>query len=143
MSNEEKEIRQVFDAMAAAWDKGDAEWFSSYFTEDCDYVTFAGDHLVGRKAIADAHETLLHGILRGSRLKGSIKKIRFLTADVAVVHGVGVVQLRWQKTAPKGRESINTTVFVRQNGEWKATAFHNCRIQKPGFFQKLFMKLLS
>jgi uncharacterized protein (TIGR02246 family) len=143
MSNDEKQIRQVFDAMAAAWDKGDAQLFSSYFTEDCDYVTFAGDHLEGRKANADTHAVLLNGILRGSKLKGSIKKVRFLTPDIALVHGVGVVQLRWQKTAPKGRNSINTNVFVRQQGEWKVTAFHNCRIRKPGFFQKLFMKLFS
>ncbi|GAB3930811.1 SgcJ/EcaC family oxidoreductase [Larkinella terrae] len=143
MTNDEKQIRELLETIKEAWGKGDAQLFSSCFTDDCDYVTFAGDHLEGRKANAEAHKALWSGILRGSKLNGRVKKIRFLTPDIALVYGLGAVQLRWQKAAPKGRDSISTNVVIRQNGTWKITAFHNCRIQKPGFFQKLFMKIFS
>ena len=77
--------------------------------------------------------------MKGSTLHYQIKDIRFLTADIAVVHIIGAVKLRFQKKAPQGRQSINTNTVVRQNGQWKVTAFHNCRIKKPSFMQKLFM----
>ncbi|WP_068622269.1 SgcJ/EcaC family oxidoreductase [Paenibacillus tuaregi] len=135
------EIESLFERLKLAWDRGDGEAYGACFTEDADYVTFQGEHLQGRKAIADTHQELWNSVLRGSALEGEIKKIRFITPEIAIFHGLGVVKLRWQKTAPKKRDSINTNIAVKQNGEWKIAAFQNSRISGPGLMQKLFMKL--
>jgi uncharacterized protein (TIGR02246 family) len=135
------EIEQLFHQLSQAWDQGDDEAFGACFTEDADYVTFQGDYLKGRKEIEKVHQQLWNGILRGSTMHGEIKQIRFLTPDVAIFHGVGAVKLRFHKTAPKKRNSINTNVIVKNNGEWKIAAFQNSRISKPGLMQTLFMKL--
>ncbi len=124
-----------------AWDRGDGEAYGACFTEDADYVTFQGDHLQGRRAIADTHQELWNSVLRGSTLEGEIKKIHFITPELAIFHGLGAVKLKWQKTAPKKRDSINTNVAIKQNGEWKIAAFQNSRISGPSLMQKIFMKV--
>lgn len=136
-----KEIESLFQKLKFAWDRGDGAAYGSCFTEDADYVTFQGEHLQGRKAIAETHQELWNGVLRGSTLQGEIKKVRFISPEMAIFHGLGVVKLRWQKNAPSKRDSINTNVVVNQNGKWIIAAFQNSRISGPGLMQKIFMKL--
>lgn len=138
---EEKEIKALFARLEKAWNEGNAKAYAACFTADCDYITFAGEHLKGRQQTEDAHQKLFTGILKKSKLVGEIKDFRFLTSDVAILHGVGAVQLRWQKSAPESRKSINTLVALKENSEWKLAAFHNCRIQKPNLFQRFFLFL--
>ncbi|WP_284646232.1 SgcJ/EcaC family oxidoreductase [Paenibacillus silviterrae] len=139
-TEETQAIAELFFRLKQAWDDGDAAAYGSCFTEEADYVTFQGEHLQGRQAITDVHQALWQGVLKGSKLVGEIKKIRMLTTDFAVFHGVGAVKLRWQKTAPPKRDSINTNVVVKQQGEWKIAAFQNSRISEPGLVQRLFTK---
>jgi uncharacterized protein (TIGR02246 family) len=63
-----KAIGALFAKMCEAWNKGNGELFGSCFTEDADYVTFMGQHLKGRKQIADVHQMLFAGPLKGSVL---------------------------------------------------------------------------
>jgi len=133
-------IMQLFAQMSEAWNKGDAESFAACFTDDADYVTFNGSHLKGRREIADVHARLWSGVLRGSLLLGSSQELRFAAPDVALVHAVGAVQLRWQKRPPTRRLSINTNVVLKVNGQWRIAAFHNCRMQQPGWLQRLLVK---
>jgi uncharacterized protein (TIGR02246 family) len=128
-----KAIGTLFEKLGEAWNKGNGELFGSCFTEDADYVTFMGQHLKGRKQIADVHQMLFAGPLKGSVLVSSATvdlHPRFITPDVAVVHAIGEVQLAVPAHDPNDRGSINTNVVVKQNGEWKLTVFHNCRIQE-------------
>jgi uncharacterized protein (TIGR02246 family) len=136
-------IGQIMEGLCTAWNAGDATAYAAYFTTDCDYITFAGEHIRGRAGNTAAHAALFKGILKGSKLHGQVKDWRLLNDQTILVHGTGTVQLRWQKKAPAKRQSINTYVLVKQQEEWKIAAFHNCRIQKPGWLQKLLMKTFS
>ena len=131
-----KALSDLFAALSDAWNKGDGAAFGDCFTEDADYVTFMGQHLKGKQQIAEVHQWLFQGPLRGSRLESSLLsevRPRFITPDVAVIHGIGEAKLADTAQDPNDRGSINTNVVIRQNGEWKITAFHNCRIQEmPG-----------
>ncbi|UFH53807.1 SgcJ/EcaC family oxidoreductase [Spirosoma sp. KNUC1025] len=143
---EETAIRQVLDKMALAWNAGDAHSFVDCLTADCDYVTFAGQHIKGREANEQIHQDLFNSwALKGSTLHpGSDQPtIAFLSDTIALMHSTGTVQLRFQKTPPTDRLSIQTTVLIKRNGEWKIRAFHNGRIQKPGLFQRLMMAFKS
>lgn len=136
MENQEKEIQamsELFAALSDAWNRGDGAAFGECFTEDADYVTFMGQHLKGREQIADVHQMLFNGPLKGSKLVSSATvelNPRFLTPTVAVVHAIGESTLADAAMDPANRGSINTNVVVKQNGKWKITAFHNCRIQE-------------
>ena len=62
--------------------------------------------------------------------KYDIQKIKFISDEVAVVHCLTGIKAQWQRVVSKNK--INTNVVVKQNGEWKISAFHNTQIKKPG-----------
>ena len=66
---------------------GDA--FAAPFEENGDLVGFDGTHLWGSKEIASFHQYPFDMFLKGSRLVGKVRSVRFLTTDVAVMHAVG------------------------------------------------------
>ena len=126
------DIQTLFSNLGEAWNKGDGTLYGNCFTEDADYVTFMGQHLKGRKQIADVHQWLFDGPLKGSKMEPTSTmelQPRFVTPDAAIVHGEGEVKLADPDQDSGERESINTNVLVKKGGEWKITAFHNCRIQ--------------
>lgn len=141
-SADEAAIRNVLATLSEAWNKADVTAFASVFTEDVDYVTFMGTHLKGIPENVKAHQQLWNStFMKGSRLEGEVKDVRFLNETTAIVHAVGAVKLRWQKKAPTNRLSISTNVLVKRNGQWLITAFHNCRIQKLPWFIRLLSVL--
>jgi uncharacterized protein (TIGR02246 family) len=128
-----KAIRELFARLSVAWNRGDGEAYADCFTEDADYVTFMGQHLKGIRQIADVHRMLFQGPLKGSMLVSSADtdlQPRFISPDTAIVHAIGEIRLPAPAPNPGDRRSINTNVIVKRYGEWKLTAFHNCRIQE-------------
>ncbi|MEU6830806.1 SgcJ/EcaC family oxidoreductase [Nocardia beijingensis] len=123
---DEDEIRDLLDRQARAWAEGDAESFAAVFTPDADYITWLGTHFKGRAAIATSHVPLFEKYLKGTRLDGEITQLRFLTPDVAVVHGRGAV-LKGRRRRTRRNTKVQTTVAVRQNGRWQIAAFHNTK----------------
>lgn len=116
---------------------------SLHLTEDCDYITFKGTHIKGRRAFIQMHEELMNNFMfRGARLEGDIEQVRFLNDTTAVVIATGAIRFRWQKKVPAGRHSINTTVWVKyKKEEWQMASFHNCRVKPMGAFAKWMMRL--
>jgi uncharacterized protein (TIGR02246 family) len=139
---DEADIRKLFENLVISWNTGDGGAYAAQFTEDSDYIAFDGTHFKGRKANAENHQNLFATFLKGSTLEQQrITDLRFLTSEVALLHMVGAVKLRWQKKPAPGRFSIQTLVAVKQNGEWKFAAFHNSRIQKRNWLMNLLLIL--
>jgi uncharacterized protein (TIGR02246 family) len=138
---DETALHALFARLEHAWNAGDATAYSQCFTPDSDYITFEGGHLQGRHANAEAHQKLFETFVKGSKLTGQIKDIRFLTPDVAVLHATGNVRLRWQSRPAPGRESIQTYVAVKRDGTWRFAAFHNSRIAQRDWYHYLGLML--
>jgi uncharacterized protein (TIGR02246 family) len=130
-------LHELFARLERTWNAGDATAYSECFTPDCDYITFEGGHLQGRNENAHAHQKLFDTFLKGSKLEGRIKDIRFLTPDVAVLHATGNVRLRWQSRPAPGRESIQTYVAINRDGVWQFASFHNSRILQRDWYHYL------
>jgi uncharacterized protein (TIGR02246 family) len=135
--SEQQEILEVFNQRCAAWDKGDASAYASYYSEDADYITYQGEHLKGRKQIAEVHQRMLNSLLKGSRMQEHTREVRFLAPDIAVVIVVGAIKLRWQRKAPKRRLSINTNLLLKQDGHWKIAVFQNDRIRGKALLERI------
>jgi len=135
---DEISILELFTKLRDAWNSGDAESYGSYFTDNCVYITYDGQHLTGKTENVEFHNKLFKTFLKVSKLSEQIKGIRFLINDIVIVHHTGTIQLRFQKNVPRWRTSINNNVPVRKNGQWKISAFHNCRIRKPGIILRVF-----
>jgi uncharacterized protein (TIGR02246 family) len=129
---DEAAIRGLFHNLLDDWGKGDGYSYGSRFTEDADYVAFDGSRTKGREEIASWHQQLFDKYLKGSSLTGRVEGVRFLGPDVALMHALGSTVMR-DKTEPSPeRDSIQTFVAVKRNGEWLFAAFHNTRLRPIG-----------
>jgi uncharacterized protein (TIGR02246 family) len=126
---DEGDIRDLFGRLLDDWGRGDGEAYGSRFTEDADYVAFDGSHTRGRRAIANSHQELFDKYLKGTRLTGRIESVKFLGSDTALVHATGDTVKRGKTRPSPERNSIQTLVAVRHEGEWRFTAFHNSRVR--------------
>jgi uncharacterized protein (TIGR02246 family) len=124
---DEATIRSFPQAMIAAWNRGDATAFAEPFAEDASFIAFEGTELSGRKAIVDFHQPLFDKQLRGTRLEGGVRFVRFLGRDVAVLHGRCGVLLPGRERTIASRESMQLFVCTRARGAWRVDAMMNAR----------------
>jgi uncharacterized protein (TIGR02246 family) len=126
---DEAAVCELYQQLMDGWNRGSGDAFAAVFTEDGDLVAFDGTHFKGRKEIAPFHQQLFDKWMKGSRLVGQVEHVRFLSPDVALLHAVGGTVMR-DKTGPSPeRDSIQTLVTTRQNGEWRLAAFQNTRVR--------------
>ena len=114
------------------WNSGDGNAFAAAFAEDADFVAFDGTQFKGRQQIASFHQQLFDLYLKGTRLVGKVRSVRFLTPNVAVMHAVGGTVMPGQSDLEPERISIQTLVATKRDGEWHLAAFHNSRAQYMG-----------
>jgi uncharacterized protein (TIGR02246 family) len=127
-SADEPAVRALYQQLMDGWNQGSGDAFAAVFTEDGDLIGFDGTHFKGRQEIAPFHQRLFDKWLKGSRLVGEVKDVRFLSPDVALMHAVGGTVLRGKSEPVPERDSIQTLVATRQDGEWRLAAFQNTRL---------------
>lgn len=128
-------ISALYFQMIDGWNRGSGSIFAAPFAEDGDLLDFDGTHLKGLQNIASVHQQPFDTFLKGSRLVGKIRNIRFLTPDVAIMHAVGGTIMDGQTNIEPERNSIHTIVVKKvdpNNGHWLITAFQNTRVQYFG-----------
>ena len=131
-SADEAAVRNLYQQLLDGWNNGSGDAFAAAFTDDGDLVAFDGTHFKGREEIAPFHQELFDKWLKGTRLVGEVKDVRFLSPDVAVMHAVGSTVMRGKSEPSPERDSIQTLVVVREGGEWRLAAFQNTRVRPMG-----------
>jgi uncharacterized protein (TIGR02246 family) len=126
---DETAVRDLYQELMDAWNKGSGDAFAAVFTQDGDLVAFDGTHFKGREEIAPFHQELFDKWLKGTRLVGRVEDVRFLSPEVALMHAVGSTVMRGKSEPSPERDSIQTLVAVRQDGEWRLAAFQNTRVR--------------
>ena len=124
---DEGAIRAIHQRMIDAWNAGDAVAFAAPFTDEADFVAFEGTHLKGRREIASFHQRIFDTVVKGTRLQGEVKFVRFLSAALAVMHSVVRVTLQGQTEASPSRDSMQLTVVAKRDGEWRSEGLMNAR----------------
>ncbi|WP_084965995.1 SgcJ/EcaC family oxidoreductase [Thermoactinospora rubra] len=132
LTADDTEIKNLFQAFMRAWTDNDAHAFGALFTDDSDYVSYDGTIARGRREHQHNHDLLFRGVLAGSALVGDLESIRYLTPDVAIVHGTASVLMPWRSKLPRRRLSRQTVVLVRTTTGWKIGAIHNGRVRPIG-----------
>ncbi len=141
---DEAAIRAIYQQLMDGWNAGSGDAFASLFEEDGDLVGFDGTHFKGRQEIALFHQRLFDMFLKGSRLVGKVRNLRFLTSDVAVMHAIGGTVMAGQTHLEPERNSVQTLVAIKHNGKWSLAAFQNTRatyLGRPDISQKLTEEL--
>jgi uncharacterized protein (TIGR02246 family) len=129
---DEAAIRTLYQQTIDGWNAGNGDAFAAPYTDVCDYIGFDGTYLKGREEIASLHQMLFDKFVKGSRLVGKIRSIRFLTSDIAIVVAVGGTVMAGQSDIDPERNSIHMLVAIKQNANWRFTAFQNSRAQFIG-----------
>ena len=127
-SADEAAVRALYQQLMDGWNQGSGDAFAAVFTEDGDLIGFDGTHFKGRQEIAPFHQQLFDKWLKGSRLVGQVKDVRLLHPDIALMHAVGGTVMRGKSEPVPERDSIQTLVATRQDGEWRLAAFQNTRL---------------
>jgi uncharacterized protein (TIGR02246 family) len=125
-TEDDKALRTIVQTLEDGWNAGDSAKFASPFASDADYVIVNGQHIRTRAVIDFGHKQIFGTIYKGSKNKHTIKQIRLLKPDVAIVH------VEWnlvygEKLENKAR-AMNSIVALKKDGKWEIAAFHNTPI---------------
>ena len=134
---DKKQINDQIDLFIESWNTHNFERFSEYTTTDLDWVNIVGHWYKGQEQNETHLEALHKSIFKDVEYTKSSTNIRFITADVAVVH------VFWSLGAfypPDGidrgnnkmgdDEELGTFVMLKENGKWLITAAHNIVINQ-------------
>jgi uncharacterized protein (TIGR02246 family) len=127
----EAQIRAIVAEQAAAWDAGDGAAYAKDLAPDASFTNLFGMVMYGAAAFAERHQHILATFYKGTTKHHAIRRIRFVTPDVAIVDIDN--QVRGVKTMPAGigvpPDGIVRTqlmeVFVRRGDRWWVEAYHN------------------
>lgn len=147
-ATDDAQIRALFQDLMQAWTDNDAAAYAALFTEDSDYVSYDGTRATGRAEHQRNHDKLFRGVLAGSALVGEVESVRFITPDVAVLHGTASVLMPWRSRLPERRLSRQTLVLARTPVAWRVSAIHNGRVRpvtvpEPDSFPARMSQLMS
>lgn len=129
MSKDEANIRQIVQQLENGWNTHDGKAFAAPFAADADYVVVNGMYVRGREAIEKGHQGIFDTIFKDSTNKATVKGVRFLRPDVAIVHIEWNLAVRSEGKEDKVR-ALSTLIMTKEGGKWSIAAFHNTRIQE-------------
>ena len=128
---DETAIRQVVKLVENGWNTHDGKAFAAPFATDADYVVVNGTTIKGREAIEKGHTAIFTTFYKDSHNVSTVKSIRFLRPDVAVVHIEWNLEFRAGGETRKGH-AMNTMVMTKDGDKWSIAAFQNTPIQAEG-----------
>ena len=127
MTPDEQSIQEIVQQLEAAWNASDSKAWAAHFAEDASFIHIFGGQLDGRAAIEGSHRVIFDTIYKGSRNQITIRGMRLLKEDVAVIWAAA--RLQTAPGNPMGElESRPTMVMVKDEGKWQIVAFQNTRI---------------
>lgn len=131
VNSADSEIRAIVAAQATAWNAGDGTAYAKDVGSDASFTNLFGMVMYGTAAFAERHRQILATFYRGTTKHHDIRRLRFVTPDVAIVDIDN--EVRGVKAMPAGiavpPDGIVRTqlmeVFVRHGDRWWIEAYHN------------------
>lgn len=121
---DEAAIKKNGEARAAAWNKHEAKALGALFAADADRVSTRGVKS-GRVEIEKDYADEFDGVYKNAMLKDESNKVRFLTADVAILDADHVITGRADGTI----KNHVTATYVKRNGTWALVTYRVIRMQ--------------
>ena len=126
---DEAAIRESVKQLETGWNTKSGAVFAKPFAEDADYVVINGMYFKGRAAIETAHQRIFDTIFKDTKISLTVKQIRFLRSDVAVIHVNGH---RDGPTKELTGDAILTLVMTKEQQGWTIAAFQNTSVAPRG-----------
>jgi uncharacterized protein (TIGR02246 family) len=135
---DEATIRQIIEEQTSAANRHDAQAWCKDFAEDAEFTNPFGMVFQSRGAIEKRHAEIFSGMFHEIRETVSIRQVRFLRQDVAIVATDSEVTN--YQSLPLGVVSTitggvfysrATQTFIKDNGTWRIVARQDVWILKP------------
>jgi len=119
------EIEQVIASVELGFNTNDAEVMNAHVAADATLVSALGVRLVGRDEVMKASEVGLAGPLKDQFAKYTVKDVRFLRPDVALVYKEAHAVAEDGTPIDVEHSMCALYVLVKEDGEWWITARQN------------------
>ena len=129
MVTDEGAIQNILKQMEIAWNSYDSGNFSALFAEDANFIQIFGGQLDGRNAIEASHRHIFDTIYRGSCAGFTLRSMRFVRPDVAIVFARARLNFN-QGNERREIETRPTLIVVKEEGKWQIVAFQNTKISE-------------
>jgi uncharacterized protein (TIGR02246 family) len=114
-------VGQLLAEIAEAWNAGDARAYGARYCPDGTFTNTDGTLDLGRDEVVHTAAEAFQGVLAGTRLSPTVRKVRLVRPDVAVVDLDTRVS-----GMPGGEVRISQMlVLVAEDDRWWITAQHN------------------
>jgi uncharacterized protein (TIGR02246 family) len=131
----EQQIRAIVADQARSWNAGDGRGFASAMSQDLSFTNLFGMVMFGREAFEQRQVEILATFFKDTRKSHTVRRIRFITPDVAIVdidnevRGVRALPAGVPVPADGILRSQLMEVFARRDGRWVVEAFHNVDVK--------------
>jgi uncharacterized protein (TIGR02246 family) len=123
-------ILELLSEMKAAWARGDGAGYAAACADDARYVTASGLRIVGRQAIAEAHQRIFDTALSGTHLDiDDPLDVQPIAPSVALVHASGAVRFLAENEQPPRTTGMLTMLAVHDGDAWRFASFTNTPVQ--------------
>jgi uncharacterized protein (TIGR02246 family) len=129
MTTDEGAIPAILQQLEAAWNAYDSVSFAALFAEDANFIHIFGGQLDGRPAIEAAHRHIFNTIYRGSHASFTLRSIRFVRPDVAILFARAHVNFN-EGNETREIETRPTLIVVKEEAKWPIVAFQNTKISE-------------
>jgi len=136
-AGQEAAIRAIVAEQVTSWNAGNAVEFCQSAAPDISAFNTSGADMSGKARFCQRQQQILTGIFKGTTKKQVIRRLRFITNDVAIVdidneiHGLTTTP----SGAPVTGDGVSKTqlmeVFVKRDGRWLMEAFYNIDVAAP------------
>src|SRR5205823_1329217 len=118
MAAAEQVIQGILQQIVTAWNRYDSVSLAAAFAEDANFIQIFGGQLDGRAAIKAAHRHIFETIYRGSDASFTLRSIRFLRPDVAVVFSRAHVKFK-EGNETREIETRPTLIVAKEQSNWQ------------------------
>jgi uncharacterized protein (TIGR02246 family) len=131
----ETAIRAIIAEQVVAWNAGDGKSYASHLGADASFTNLFGMVMYGAAAFEKRHTEILSTFYKGTTKQHVVRRLRFVTPDVAIVDIDN--EVRGVKAMPAGivvpADGVVRTqlmeIFVRRQGKWWIEAYHNVDVK--------------
>jgi len=132
---DELAIRKIINEEVAAWNSGDAAAYSRHFAAKGTFTNIYGMVFEGHEQFEKRHAETFATFFRGSVRRETIRNIRFVTHQVAIVDvdtevtGFGKIPPGVTIQSDGVLRTRLQQVFVKYGAEWWIEAYHNVDVK--------------
>jgi uncharacterized protein (TIGR02246 family) len=127
-------IRAIVADLDSAWAHADADRWASHYSQDADFVNILGMYMADTKAMHARHHEIFTGVFKGSTHVGTLRRLRFLDASVAIadvdveVTGFKALPPGVVPTAPGVLRTRMKHILTKFGDEWRIVATQNTAV---------------